>query len=35
MTDVALFWGFVVSALWLALGVGGMAVEWVAERCER
>ena len=34
MTDTV-FWGLALSALWLLLGVGGWAVEWVAERCER
>lgn len=34
MTDM-IFWGVFLSGLWLLLGVGGMTVEWVAERCER
>ena len=34
MTDVV-FWGLVLSALCLALGLGGLGVEWVLEWCKQ
>lgn len=35
MSEAEVFWGVLLSVLWVALGLGGMAVEWVLERCER
>ena len=35
MSEAEVFWGLLISALWLALGVGGLGVEWVLARCEQ